>query len=59
MLCFGSPGEDQLDLMPGNMIGIPPDFLYHPFWFLDWKEEARVKKLAASKSSERTTDIHQ
>jgi hypothetical protein len=56
MLRFGSPGEDQLDLMPGNMTGIPPGFHYHRF--LDWKEEARVQKQAASKSSEWTADIH-
>jgi hypothetical protein len=40
MLCLGSPGEDQLDLMPGNVTDIPPSFQYHPFRFLDWKEEA-------------------
>jgi hypothetical protein len=28
MLQLGSPGEDQLDLMPGNVTGIPPSFHY-------------------------------
>jgi hypothetical protein len=37
MLRLGSPGEDQLDLMPGNITGIPPSFQYHLFWFLDCK----------------------
>jgi hypothetical protein len=58
MLCFGFPGEDQLDLMSGNVTGIPLSFHYHLFWFLDWKEEAWVQKQAASKSAKRTTDLH-
>jgi hypothetical protein len=33
MLRFGSPGEDQLSLLPGRVTGIPPGFHYHPFRF--------------------------
>jgi hypothetical protein len=58
MLRLGSPGEDQLDLMPGNVTGIPPGFQYHPFLFLDWKEEAWVQKQVA-KLAKRTLDMHQ
>jgi hypothetical protein len=47
MLRLGSPGKDQLDLLHGKVTGIPPGFQYHPFWFIDWKEEARVQKQAA------------
>ena len=57
MLRFGSPGEDQLSLLPGRVTGIPPGFQYHPFRFIDWKEEARIQKQAAQKSAERTTEI--
>ena len=57
MLRFGSPGEDQLDLLPGRVTGIPAGFRYHPFRFIDWKEEARIQKQAAQKSAERTTEI--
>jgi hypothetical protein len=57
MLCLGSPGEDQFDLMPGNITRIPPGFHYHLFRFLDWKEETWVQKQAAAKSAERTSDI--
>ena len=57
MLRLGSPGEEQLDLLPGNVTGIPPRFQYHPFRFIDWKEEARVQKQAAGKMLERTTDV--
>jgi hypothetical protein len=35
MLQLGLPGEDQLDLLPGNVTGVPPGFHYHPFRFLD------------------------
>jgi hypothetical protein len=57
MLRLGSPGEDQLDLLTGNVTGIPPGFHYHRFCFIDWKEEARVQKQAAGKSAECTTDV--
>ena len=54
---LGCPGEDQLDLLHGNVTGIPPSFQYHPFRFVDWKEEARIQKQAALRSAERTTTI--
>ena len=56
MLRLGSPGEQQLDLLPGNVTGIPPGFHYHPFRFIDWKEEARIQKQVAHRSAKRTTD---
>jgi hypothetical protein len=57
MLRLGSPGEDQLDLLTGKVTGIPPGFHYHPFRFIDWKEEAWVQKKATGKSAARITDI--
>jgi hypothetical protein len=54
---LGCPGEDQLDLLPGNVIGTPPSFHYHPFRFIDWKEEARIQKQAALRSAERTIEV--
>ena len=57
MLRLGSPGEDQLDLLHGKVTGIPPGFQYHPFWFIDWKEEARVQKQAAGRAGERTSEV--
>jgi hypothetical protein len=56
MLGLASPGEDQIDLMPGCVLGIPPSFQYHPFHFIDWKEEARIQKQAADQSAERTDE---
>jgi hypothetical protein len=57
MLCLGSPGEDQLDLLTGNVTGILSGFHYYSFCFIDWKEEARVQKKAVGKSAECTTDV--
>ena len=52
MLRLGSPGKD----LPGNVTGIPPGFQYHPFCFIDWKEEAHIQKQAAQRTAERTTE---
>ncbi len=57
MLRLGSPGEDQLDLMLGKVTGIPAEFKYHPFWHIDWKEEACIKKQNACKSAVRATEV--
>jgi hypothetical protein len=56
MLRLGFPGEQQLDLLPGNVTGILHGIHYHPFWFIDWKEEARIRKQASQQSAEQTTD---
>ena len=56
MLRLGSPGEQQLDLLPGNSTGIPHGFHYHSSWFIDWKDEARIQKQAAQRSAEHTSD---
>ncbi len=57
MLHLGSPGEQQLDMLPGNVTGIPLGFQYHPFCFIDWKEEAHIQKQVALRSAERTTEL--
>jgi hypothetical protein len=59
MLRLGSLGEDQLDLMSGKVTGIPAEFKYHPFWHIDWKEEARMRKQNACKSAICTTEVGQ
>ena len=56
LLRLGSPGEYQLDILPGNVTGIPTVFEYHPFRFIDFKEQARIQKQAAHRSAERTAD---
>ncbi len=57
MLRLGSPGENQLNLMSGKVTGIPVGFKYHPFWHIDWKEEACIKKQNTCKSAERTMEV--
>jgi hypothetical protein len=52
MLRLGSPGEQQLGMLPGIVTGISPSFQYHRFCFIDWKEEARIQKQAALRSAE-------
>ncbi len=54
MLRLGSPGEDQLNMLPGNVTGIPSEFHYHPFRFLDFKEQACIWKHAAQCTAVRT-----
>ncbi len=57
MLRLGSPGEEQLDQLPEHATGLPHKFQYHPFRFMDWKEEARIQRQVAAKSAERTTEV--
>jgi len=51
-LCFGSPGEQQLDVLPRHVIGTPPVFEYHPFRSIDFKEQAYIRKQAAQQMAE-------
>ena len=50
---LGSPGEGQLDLLPGHVIGTPPVFEYRPFRSIDFKEQAYIRKQAAQCIAER------
>ncbi len=50
---LGSPGEGQLDLLPGHFIGMPPVFEYHPFHSIDFEEQAYIRKQAAQCVAER------
>jgi hypothetical protein len=56
LLRLGSPGVDQLDNLPQLTTSLPPVFDYHPFCFIDFKEQARIRKQAAQRSSVRTTE---
>jgi hypothetical protein len=47
MLCFGLPSEHQLDVLPQHIIGTPLVFEYHPFRYIDFKEQAYIRKQAA------------
>jgi len=56
MVRLGSPGDDQLDMLPENVTGIPLEFQYHPFRFIDFKEQARIRKQAAQRTAVRTLE---
>ncbi len=47
LLCLGSPGVCQLNLLPGRVTGIPSEFQYHLFHYLNHKEHASIKKQPA------------
>jgi len=46
----------QRDVLPQNVTGLPSTFEYHPFRFVDFKEQARIRKQAAQRSAVRTPD---
>jgi len=56
LLRLGSPGVHQLNALLGNVTGIPSVFEYHPFRFINFKEQARIRKQAAQRSAVRTTE---
>ena len=56
LLRLGSPGVHQLDMLPGRVTGITSDFKYHPFHYIDHKEQASIKKRPAQRSAVRTSE---
>ncbi len=56
LLRLGSPGVQQLDVLPQNATGLPAVFEYHPFRFIDFKEQARIRKQATQRTAVRTTE---
>ncbi len=43
-------------MLPGNVTGIPSEFHYHPFRFIDFKQQARIWKQAAQRTAVRTLE---
>ena len=56
LLRLGSPDVYQLDHLPGNATGLPTEFDYHPFRFIDFKEQAMICKQAVQRSAIRTPE---
>ena len=56
LLRLGSPGVHQLDMLTGRVTGIPSDFKYHPFHYIDHKEQASIKKGPAQRSAVHTSE---
>ncbi len=46
-------GQNQLDVLPSNVIGTPKSCEYHPFSLIDFKEQAYIRKQAAGHTAER------
>jgi hypothetical protein len=59
LLRLGSPGVHQLDVLPGNVTGLPSVFEYHPFRFINFKEQTWIRKQAAQRSAVRTSECRQ
>ena len=53
---MGSPGVSQLDVLLSSATGIPTTFQYHPFRFIDFCEQASIRKEPAQRSAVRTTE---
>jgi hypothetical protein len=56
LLCLGSPGVTQLNILPGKAVGIPTEFDHHPFWFIDFKAQAQTRKQATQHLAIWTTE---
>jgi hypothetical protein len=56
LLRLGSLGVSQLDVLPGNTTGLPAEFNYHPFRFINFKAQAQIRRQAAQQSAVRTPE---
>ncbi len=56
LLCLGFPGVTQLNVLPQFATGLPSHFAYHPFRFVDFKEQAQIWKQAAKRLAVCTTE---
>jgi hypothetical protein len=45
--CLGHCGKDQLISLATRADDLPNSFKFHPFWYINWKEQARIRKHAA------------
>ncbi len=55
-LQLGSPNKHQLNVLPQHVMGTPSQFHYHPFWFIDFKEQAYIRTQPANCSADRLPD---
>lgn len=49
-LRMGGCNETQLEALPRHSVGLPTKFEWHPFRFIDFKEQARVRKQPAGRN---------
>ncbi len=55
-LRLGCPGKSQVDILPGNVLGLPSILKYHPFWLVDFHAQASVRQQAAHRSMVRVEE---
>ena len=53
LLRFGSPCESQLNTLPLRVTGLPSKFEWHPFRYIDFKEQAYARKQPVNKFAKR------
>ncbi len=53
---LGQCSEDQLDVITSAVEGLPKKFHYHPFRYIDYKEDARVQKQPRNKTAVRLAE---
>ena len=53
---LGQCSEDQLDMITSAADGLPKKFHYHPFRYIDYKEDARMQKQPSHKTAIRLTE---
>jgi hypothetical protein len=53
MFRFGSPGKHQLKVLLRHVTGTPAVFEYQLFHYVDFKEQAYIRKQAAQHTAER------
>jgi hypothetical protein len=56
VLCFGSPGKQQLGILPQHVPSTLSSLDYHPFQYIDFKEQAYIRKQAAQHTADRIPD---
>ena len=55
--CLGFCGEQQLDVIPSGATGLPNQFEYHPFCFIDQKEQAQIRRKATGQHACNATTL--
>jgi hypothetical protein len=53
---LGHCGEDQLISLATCADGLPNSFKFHPFWYINWKEQAWIRKCAARHVAQKVND---
>ncbi|EJK69950.1 hypothetical protein THAOC_08742 [Thalassiosira oceanica] len=55
-LRMGSPGVDAMQELAKHATGLPNQFNFHPFSYVDHKVQAYIRKQAAGRTAEKATD---